>query len=84
MESALTDIPCNINKKAVDYKTSMEVYENYRARCTDSYIFGIDKVFTIRTDQLLTPPPDIIIHDQEQRKVETVMHYLLKIPEKNK
>lgn len=82
--SALIDIPTDINKRDVDYKTSMEVFKNYWAQCTDLYIFWIQKTFTILIKQILTRQADLNIRDLEQKKVEIVMHFLIEMADKKK
>ncbi len=84
MESALTDIPTDYDKKKIDYKTSMEVYENYWSQCTDSYIWGIEKSFEISIDELLTPLAELNVRSLEQRKVEKIMYFLVEMPDKDK
>ncbi|KAG0581687.1 hypothetical protein KC19_3G000200 [Ceratodon purpureus] len=84
LESALTDMPKDNEKKVTDYKESMEIFKNYWTQCQGSYIFGKDTKFRLPLKQLLTPPADINIRVLEQLKVQNTMNFLIQLPNKEK
>lgn len=84
LESALTDIPTDSDKKILDYKESMEVFKNYWALCQDSYVFGTEKTFTIPIERLHTPPANLNVRNLEQHKVASTMHFLIEMANKDK
>jgi hypothetical protein len=84
MEFALIDIPRDFDSENPDYTNSLEVYERYWAECTDSYMWGIEKSYPISIDQLETPPADLNVRSMEDKLVESILHYLVEMPDKDK
>ena len=68
-------------QKKADFKHINEVYKKFWSECKDAYIFKVDVKKELSIDKMVDAPAEYNIRSREHKLVDTMVIYLLNLPD---